>query len=102
MPADVYALGALLYHLLTGQPPFRGDTVAEVNQQIVSADPLIPSRLRPEIPSSLEAICLRCLRKREAERYASANELADDLARFSEGGKFSDVWRTLTRWFGRN
>jgi eukaryotic-like serine/threonine-protein kinase len=77
--ADVYSLGAILYYLLTGQPPFKAATGTETLQQVLTNDPVPVRQFRPEVPHELEAICHKCLRKAPAERYASAAELADDL-----------------------
>lgn len=79
--SDIHALGAILHELLTGRPPFLGSTRAETLRQVVELIPEPPSRLRPELPRDLDAICLRCLRKDPRLRYANARELADDLSR---------------------
>jgi serine/threonine protein kinase len=82
---DVYALGAILYELLTGQVPFRGRGLLETLEQVRTQPPRPPHELRPDVPAELEAVCLRCLAKAPADRYPSAQALADDLHRFAEG-----------------
>ena len=82
---DVWALGAILYELLTGRPPFTGATSLLLLKQIVLDHPPTPRALRPGLPAGLDAICMKCLRKRPADRYADAGGLAEDLAAWREG-----------------
>jgi serine/threonine protein kinase/uncharacterized caspase-like protein len=82
---DIYSLGALLYECLTGRPPFREPSVMETLMQVLEGAVVPPSRVAPKVPRALDAICLRCLEKDSAQRYATAEALADDLHRFLEG-----------------
>jgi WD40 repeat protein len=105
-PADIYALGAILYEMLSGRPPFQGENPLQVLAQVRSEEPIPPGRLRPQLPRDVETICLKCLAKEPARRYADALALAEDLRRYVEGrpisarpaGRAERLWR----WCRRN
>ena len=103
--SDVYSIGGLLYHLLTGRPPFEGDSHHGVLDQVFNTEPIPPRKLRANVSRDLDTICLKCLRKQPQHRYASAAELRDDLVRFSHGfpilarpvSLFERAWRLCRR-----
>lgn len=96
---DIYSLGAILYEALAGVPPFRGPSATNILHRIMNDEPLPPSRLQPGVPRALDAICLTCLAKKPAARYASAADLATELRRFCFDG--ADDVKSPSGWFGR-
>ncbi len=84
-PSDVYSIGALLYHLLSGRPPFQAAILTEVLRQVVTTEPAPPRLLNPSLPRDLETICLKCLEKDITRRYSTAQALAGDLGHFLRG-----------------
>ena len=103
--ADVYALGAILYEMVTGRPPFHAATSQETVQQLLTEEPLPPSRIQPRVPRDLETICLKCLQKEPARRYASAGALADDLRRCLDQkpirARPTPAWERVGKWMRR-
>jgi serine/threonine-protein kinase len=103
--ADVYALGAILYYLLTGRPPFTGATMEEILRRVQNDDPVPPRRRQRNVPQPLETICLKCLAKDPRKRYTSGRELAERLRLFLDGKPIPDrpagwlrrSWRTVRR-----
>ncbi len=100
-PADVYGIGALLYAILTGRPPFIGDTKLLVVMNVLEREPVPPRRLNPRVPAALQRICLRCIEKEPSRRYASAAAIADDLEAWLRGDRIAAPGGDLLHTLGR-
>src|SRR5206468_3140031 len=104
--SDVYGLGAILYEVLTGRAPFEGAKTTEILRRVIEEEPPRPRAVVPATPPALEAICLRAIAKRQADRYGSASELADDVRRWLADepvAAYPDPWEVrLGRWTKRH
>jgi len=104
--SDVYSLGALLYALITGRPPFEEDTVGKTLMAVVTTDPVPPSRWNSQVDPDLETICLKCLEKERSDRYSTATAFAADLLRYIAGDPINakpySAYEKAMRWYRRN
>ena len=100
--ADIYAVGAIFYALLTGRPPFEAQSPVDTLLQVLESEATLPTKVDRRVPRSLELICMRCLEKQPSDRYPSAAALAQDLERFLKGepveARATDTWQRIRRW----
>ena len=103
--SDVYSLGAILYYLLTGRPPFQAATPLETMRQVLESEPATPKWVNSNVPEDLNTLCLKCLEKESKSRYATARELANDLNRFLRNepviARPVSVWHRTKKWMQR-
>jgi tRNA A-37 threonylcarbamoyl transferase component Bud32/tetratricopeptide (TPR) repeat protein len=104
--ADIHALGAVLYECLTGRPPYRGTTEADTLALVLQGNPARPDVVVPTVPADLGTICMKCLEGDPRRRYATADDLADDLERFLQGrpirARRAGPWERAAKWMRRN
>ncbi|MEW4488337.1 protein kinase [Thalassoglobus sp. JC818] len=103
---DVYAIGALLYEMLTGRPPFQTSELMQTIMLVITTDPVPPRKLQPRVPTDLETICLKCLQKQPRKRYSSALELSEDLERYLNSepilARKTPLWEQGYKWSRRH
>ncbi len=103
---DIYALGATMYEMIVGRPPFRGSTIMDTLKMVKTIEPVPPRQLQPNVPADLQTICLKCLHKDPAQRYKTAEAFANDLRNYLEGrpidARPASTWEKTWKWSRRN